>query len=162
MTLPAAKEDAGRLSKLLAVELESARTLLHILEQEHQALVNGESEEISAISEQKQTHIKSFGEQLLLRDRFLTGHQLPTGSAGTDLFVEQVPADSELALRWRQMQELAVRLNDCNEINGGIVALAQRHVRQALNILTCHTEQNSTYGPAGQQMGRSPQSLAKA
>ena len=162
MPLQTTREDGGRLLQLLSAELESARNLLQLLEQEHQVLVKGEAEAIRSISEQKQAQIRLLGEQLLLRDRFLAAHQLPAGKQGTDLFIEQAPASSEIEKCWSQIQELATQLNDRNEVNGGIVALAQRHVRQALNILTCHTEQNTTYGPAGQQTGRSPQSLAKA
>ena len=162
MPLHVTKEDDGRLLQMLSAELESARNLLQLLEQEHQVLIKGEAEAIRSISAHKQTQIKLLSDQLLVRDRFLTAHQLPAGKEGTDLFIQQAPAGSATAKCWAQVQDLATRLNDRNEINGGIVALAQRHVSQALNILTCHTEQNSTYGPAGQQAGRAPQSLARA
>lgn len=160
--MPLAKEDGGQLLLLLSAELESARNLLQLLEQEHQDLIKGDAEAIRSITALKQEQIKLLREQLQVRDRFLAARQLPAGKEGTDLFIEQAPANSAIGQCWNRVQELATRLNDRNEVNGGIVALAQRQVRQALNILTCHTEQNSTYGPAGQQTGRSPQSLAKA
>ena len=154
-------EDGGHLLRLLSAELESSQKLLQLLEQEHQVLIKGDAEAIHAISRQKQVQIQLLGEQLLARDRFLATHQLPAGNEGAELFIEQSAESSEIKQCWNQIQQLATQLNDRNEVNGGIVALAQRHVRQALNILTCHTEQNSTYGPAGQRSGRSPQSLAK-
>jgi len=155
------KEDCGRLQRLLSAELESARELLQLLAQEHQILIKGEADAIRSISELKQAQIKLLGDQLLMRDRFLLAQQLPVGKRGTDIFIQQVAESSAIEKCWHQLQELAAQLNDRNEVNGGIVALAQRHVRQALNILTCGSEQNDTYGPAGQHSGRSPQSLAK-
>ncbi|MCB1867450.1 MAG: flagellar protein FlgN [Gammaproteobacteria bacterium] len=154
-------EGSGRLQQLLSAELESTGKLLELLEQEHQLLVNGEAEEIRAISAQKQAQTMLLREQLLVRDRFLAAHRLPSGKEGTDLFIGQTDSDSAIRQCWSKVQALATQLNYRNEVNGGIVALAQRHVREALNILTCHTDQESTYGPAGQRMGRSPQSLAK-
>ena len=161
MPLSTTREDGRRLLQLLSVELESARNLLHLLAQEHQILVTGDAAAIRSISAQKQSQIKLLGEQLLLRDRFLATHQLPAGKHGTDLFIDQVDENSELSQCWSQIEQLATQLNDRNEVNGGIVALAQRQVHQMLNILTCHTEQNTTYGPAGEQTSRLPQSLAK-
>ncbi|MCB1829592.1 MAG: flagellar protein FlgN [Gammaproteobacteria bacterium] len=161
MPLPVSTSDSRQLLQMLAAERKTAGELLRLLEQEHRVLVQGEAEAIRSISLQKQAQINQLGEQLQQRDRFLAVRALPAGKAGTDLIVELLPADSEIDECWRQLQALAAQLNDRNEVNGGIVALAQRHVRQALNILTCHTEQNTTYGPAGQQTGRMPQSLAK-
>lgn len=161
MPLPVTADDSRQLLQMLSAERETAGKLLRLLEQEHQVLVKGEAEAIRSISEQKQAHINLLGEQLRQRDKFLAVRRLPAGKAGTDLFIQLLPADSAIEACWSQIQALAEQLNDRNEVNGGIVALAQRHVRQALNILTCHTEQNATYGPAGQQTGRAPQSLAK-
>jgi len=151
----------GQLMQLLSAELERARNLHQTLEQERQILVKGDPSAIRSISEKKQAQISALGEQLLLRDRFLAAHQLPAGKEGTELFIKQMADGSGVEKCWNQIQQLAIELNDRNEVNGGIVALAQRHVHQALDILTCQTEKNPTYGPAGQQTNRSPQSLAK-
>ena len=155
------RKEIQQLSELLSAELESACKLLALLEQEHQLLVKGEAEAIRSISEQKQAQIRQFNGQLLVRDRFLTVHQLPPGREGTDLFLQEIPQEESIRKCWSQIQKLAAELNDRNEVNGTIVALAQRHVRQALNLLTGRTDQSNTYSPAGQQSAQLPQSLAK-
>lgn len=161
MSTTASSVHGERLLQLLSAELQSAESLLDLLQQEHQLLISGEAEAIRAISVKKHTQIQLLSEQLLTRDRFLKTLQLPNGKEGIELLIQQSGGSSPLARVWEQVQKLAAELHDRNEINGGIVALAQRHVRQALNLLTCHSEQNSTYGRAGQQANRGPHSLAK-
>ncbi|MCB1759823.1 MAG: flagellar protein FlgN [Gammaproteobacteria bacterium] len=147
---------------MLAAEAESGEALMQVLEQEHQLLVKGEAEEIRAISKQKQLLVRRMAELLLARDRFLTALGLPSGREGTGQLVEYAHPTAELELAWKRIEQLAPRLHEQNEINGGIVALAQRHVRAALDILTNQNEQSPTYGRSGLADGRSPQSLAKA
>jgi flagellar biosynthesis/type III secretory pathway chaperone len=152
-----------QLQGALAAEAESAETLMGVLKQEHQVLVKGEAEDIRTVSKQKQILVKQMAEQLLARDRFLLALGLPSGREGAAYFVECAHPAPELERAWQQIERLAPKLLDQNEINGGIVSLAQRHVRAALDILTNNqNEQSPTYGRSGISAGRSPQSLAKA
>lgn len=150
-----------RLLQLLSAELQSAESLFELLQQEHRLLISGEAEAIQNISARKHAQIKQLSEQLLTRDRFLKTLQLPRGKEGIELFIQLTEESGSIRRCWEQIQKLAAELRDRNEVNGGIVTLAQRHVRQALNLLTCHSENNTTYGRAGQQANRGPHSLAK-
>ena len=153
---------ADQFQRLLSAELGSAEQLMRVLEREHQLLIQGDADEIRAVSREKQTLVREMTQQLLVRDRFLERLGLPTGNEGAGRFIECADTAAGLQQIWQQIGRLAPQLHDQNEINGGIVAAAQRHVREALNILIDQNEQCPTYGPGGSAAGRSPQSLAKA
>ncbi|MCB1851515.1 MAG: flagellar protein FlgN [Gammaproteobacteria bacterium] len=161
MPLAANHEFCDRLLQLLKAELESSRQLLLILQQEQSALIDGEAEHICSINDMKQRQINLLGEQLLKRDHLLTALQLPAGKTGTEQCIALTAENSELENCWNQLQQLALQLKMRNEVNGGMVVQAQRHVRQMLNILTCQSDQSTTYGRGGAEKLRLPQSLAR-
>ena len=161
MPLAVTRVHSDRLLQLLKAELESSHQLLQILQQEQNALIDGSAERIGTISELKQRQINLLGEQLLTRDHLLAALQLPTGKNGTEQCIALAAENSELGNCWKQLQQLALQLKMRNEVNGGMVVQAQRHVRQMLNILTCQSDQSTTYGRGGAEKLRLPQSLAR-
>lgn len=151
------------ITRLLSREIDCARILLQTLERENQALTRGEVEEIEAVSALKQQQMQQLQQLLLMRDRFLEHHDLTPGKPGTEQLLERFGQPDNARALWQDLQELAARLREQNEINGGIVALGHQHVRQALDLLTGRCSGNDTYGPAGNRHpARLQHSLAKA
>ena len=161
MTAPPATISA--LSEMLPAELECAGKLLDTLAAEHAALIRGDADAISAASSLKLEQMKAFQCLLSERNRYLARFGFPPGREGTEALLESGPADRPTRENWEKLQKMALRLRDGNDLNGGIVALEQRHVQQALDILTGRVMENQTYGPAGGRgSGHQSNSLAKA
>lgn len=161
MTAPPA--NISPLSQILPAELDCARKLLDTLAVEHAALIRGDADSISAASSLKLQQMKEFQRLLSERNRFLARLGFPPGKEGTEALLESGPTDHATRENWEELQQLALRLRDGNDLNGGIVALEQRHVQQALDILTGRAGETQTYGPAGgRSAGHQPNSIAKA
>ena len=151
------------LSSHLEAELGCARTLLVTLEREYAALTGSDPEEIEQVTSRKQQHMVEMTALLAHRDHFLKQQGLSPGKAGTEELISHTSDDSVAARNWQALQKVASKLQRRNETNGGIIAMGQRHVKQALDIITGHTGESNTYGREGnQQARRSPQTLAKA
>jgi len=151
------------LSRHLESELKCAQALLITLEHEYDALMGSDPEQIEQVSARKQQQMIEMTALLAERDHFLRQHTLAPGKAGTEALIGHSSDNSPAVGIWQALQEMASKLRLCNETNGGIIALGQRHVQQALNIVTGHTGESNTYGREGnQQLRRSPQTLAKA
>lgn len=156
-------EQIRQIEHILTVELESAQKLDRILVKEHRALTNGDPEQILASADDKQKQMQETLKHLTERNRFLQTLNLSPGKAGIEKFLEALPADSSVGTLWRQLEQLANTLREHNEVNGGIVSLAQRHTRQALDILSGKLYSSDTYGPSGdRQSGPSAPPIAKA
>ncbi len=151
------------LSRHLESELECAKALLITLEHEYDALTGSDPEVIERVTARKQQQMVEMTALLAHRDHFLRQQGLAPGKAGTEELIGHLSNDSPAIGNWQALEKMASKLQLCNETNGGIIAIGQRHVQQALNIITGHTGESNTYGREGnQQLRRSPQTLAKA
>lgn len=148
---------------LLTAEQACADALLDTVARENHALRTNDTEQIQAISSEKKHGMLQMWECMQQRDKWLSQHKMKTGSAGTISLMEQNPGTRSAKL-WDSLSTTALKLHEQNEINGGIVALSQRHNKQALDILCGRTGgTGSTYGSKGQQnKEHSGHSLAKA
>ncbi len=151
------------LARLLTTELAEATRLLEILQREVDILGRKEPDPLEAVSKEKLSQMQRLARQLVERDRFLTGIGLPKGKTGTDLLLQGMPREHELVARWSELLRLGDQLKKQNEINGNIVAVSQRHIRQALDILSGKTGTPQLYGREGETHSAAQRnSLAKA
>ncbi|PLY16610.1 MAG: hypothetical protein C0631_03160 [Sedimenticola sp.] len=156
-------DQLNQFTSILTVELESAQKLDKILDKEHRALTSGDPEQILAAADDKQRQMQETLKFLTERNRFLQSLQLSPGKTGSEQFLDRLPADVPARALWQEIEALAHVLRDKNEINGGIVSLAQRHTRQALDILSGKMYSSDTYGKGGErQSGPSSPPIAKA
>ncbi len=156
-------EQQQKLAGLIKTELGMASNLQEILQREFDILSGGSPEQIEAISREKLAQMQQLTQQLAIRDQLLTVLRLPPGNEGTNKLIRQLPQEHELHTLWEQLQQLSTELQRQNTINGGIVAIGQRHTRQALDMLQGKNSVPETYGPGGESRTDAiPQSLAKA
>lgn len=161
--MPVSVEKLQVLARLLSDEIESARRLLLTLKQELDALRQGDADSIAEITAQKQRQTLELAQCLESRDHFLAQHALPSGQRGTEAIIDQLPAEAQASVLWRELQSVGRQLRDHNEVNGGIIAHGQRHLRQAVAILSGQSGRGDTYGPEGTcRNGQLSQALAKA
>lgn len=152
-----------QLSQLLAAELQETSQLLEILTEEHQALSSSNPDLIAAISNKKLNATQQVEQNHLKRIQLLTHFGLPSSNEGMESLIKRLPKKSQIVTQWHELQDTAKKLHCQNEINGGIIALTQRHITLALDILSGKANVTTTYGRSGQARAEiTPQHLAKA
>lgn len=151
-------EQQTRLEQLISAELTCAHALKEILQRELSALKSHNAEQVLAISREKQLAVEQMQTHSRQREQFLSSLGAADGKK-----LLRTNANATCADLWRQLEGVAARLRDQNEVNGSILALSQRHNQQALDLLCGRTNSRNTYGAKGQhnQM-QSGHSLAKA
>ncbi len=152
----------SHLTRLLNTELQCANGLISLLEREHQALTGSDPEQIIAISEEKQTRLGQMQQHLADRQGFLGSLGLKGDRETVEALLHQQTNADTLQQTWQQLMTTATRLSNNNQVNGGIITLGHRHIKEALGILTGHNSSNDTYGPEGRQGDPTSRSLAKA
>jgi flagellar biosynthesis/type III secretory pathway chaperone len=152
-----------QLSRLLTAELEAGQQLLGILKEEYKTLSKRDPEQITKLSEAKLKQLQTFEGQLSQRHRFFVGLGLSPEREALEQLFQSPACDTAVINQWQELQQLADSLQRQNEINGGIVALSQRNVAMALDVLTGKDKTTPTYGPSGKASNGQPSSrLAKA
>jgi len=152
-----------QLSRLLTAELAAGQQLLGILKEEYKALSSRDPEQITELSEAKLKQLQAFEGQLSQRHRFFVGLGLSTEREALEQLFQAPNCDSAIISQWQELQQLVDSLQQQNEINGGIVALSQRNVAMALDVLTGKNTSTPTYGRSGKtSSGQASSRLAKA
>ncbi len=149
---------------ILDREINCSTRLLKVLRRENAALKNADTDTLETIVTEKETLLVELDSRVSAHNAFLDEQGLPPGLEGTEKLLDYFANDPRAEKKWSELQELAQACRNLNEINGGIVALSQRHVRKALDILSGNN------GPAGNTYGRcgethsmsSSQSIGKA
>lgn len=158
--MPLSADQLQQLSRLLSAEYAAARSLLEILQKEHQVLKSSDADALMAISEEKQQGVIQMHQCARQREQLV--NRLPEGNSGITRLFGTEPG-SEAARLWRQLGEIGSKLQQQNQINGGIVALSQRHTRQALDILSGRSGNREIYSSRGEyRQMESGKPLAKA
>lgn len=155
-------DQQNQLGQAISAELNFAHTLAEILQREHAALKSHDPDQVLEISREKQQAVAQMQARSAQREHLLASFGIATGTTGIDQLLK---ANSNAAWTdlWRQLGEIAVDLREQNEINGGILALSQRHNKQALDLLCGRTGSRNTYGARGQHnQDGTGHSLAKA
>ncbi len=157
------KATQQQLSQLLAAELKETYRLLDILTEEHQALSSSNPDLIAAISSKKIDAMQQVELHHSKCVQFLAQIGGSSSSEEMALFIARLPKENPIVTQWQELQNLVRKLQRQNEINGGVIALTQRHITIALDILSGKANITATYGPSGQTHSEAiPQHLAKA
>ncbi len=143
-------EQRETISSLVATELAMARTMLELLKNEHKILATGDPETIKSASNQKLEHMRLMEQNISGRNRFLRELGLSTDEHGIEQAVAATTHDRQLHSNWSELKTTAKQLKRQNEINGGIIAIGQRRVKQALDILSGKENLTGTYSQHGE------------
>lgn len=152
-----------RLLHILQQEKEQTRLLLDLLEQEFQLLKSNPGKALEELLARKRQQLKQVEQSTSAHHRFLQQQGLASNRGGTERYLEQCRDNPSLQAAWGDYLELLQACRKQNETNGGAVALNQRQVNQALNLLLGLGEGNKTYGRSGESRPSRPSStLGKA
>lgn len=138
------------LASLIASELEMAESMLELLKNEHAALTAENPDSIKAASQEKLQHMQLMEQNIRQRNQFLQRLELTTDEQGIETAVAAAGQSSQLNSNWNNLKEIAKELQKQNEINGGIIAIGQRRIKQALDILSGKESLTGTYSQNGE------------
>jgi flagellar biosynthesis/type III secretory pathway chaperone len=148
--------------RILSQETEQAKSLLELLKQEFELLKSAPGKPLETLQAEKREQLKQVEQAVSAHHQFLKQQGLTNDRQGTEQYVETCSDNPALSSAWEEYLEILQACQKQNEINGGAVALNQRQVNQALNLLLGLNE-DKTYGRSGESRpGRPSKSLGKA
>lgn len=135
--------DLTRLQRVIDDEAALLGEFVALLEQEERLLVDGQTDSLLALADQKT--------QVYRRLQFLHDERtrIVSRSRQPDLqtLLTQAPA---AASGWSKVLELAAEAQRRNAINGQLIAERMKHNQAALSVLLAAADQPQLYGPDGQ------------
>lgn len=143
------------LTQLLTKQTSLAQKLLDKLTDEHEVLSSNDSDSLDRVVEQKQVLMQQLETGMTTINHALSEQGFSADISGLDSLLQQLPENTPLHRQWHKLQELAKQCQEKNMVNGGIVCLKQRHIRQALDILTGNQSSKNTYDKQGEVDTRS-------
>lgn len=164
--------DAQSLKQLVGVldqQMLAAQALTLLLSRERTLLTGEDAAAVEAAAAEKATLLNRIESLETDRRRVLAiaGHgataaemnrisRAPAGGAPASALQLQVGE------RWQRLIDLMQQCREANEVNGAIVGLKQRQIRQLLNILRTGREDDLTYGRGGRTQSGTARGLARA
>ena len=138
------------LSNLIEEELEMAGAMHGLLENEYEALTDGDPELITAISRKKLEQLRKMEQHLGKVNLYLLELGLTADTSGAEQAIARTGPDSRIQSKWDELRSMEIKLQRQNEINGGIITIGQRRVKQALDILSGKSGLTGTYSQEGE------------
>jgi flagellar biosynthesis/type III secretory pathway chaperone len=153
-----------QLTLLFFTELAGVRNLLHCLKQEYEALAGGDPDSIAECVARKRDLMQPVQQNLVDRTNFIRSELGKMADADDfSTRIQALETSDPLAGQWQLLQELSMKLQEQNDINGKIISFGQQHARHSLDILTGCSAYDHTYGPRGNRsQERQSHTLAKA
>jgi flagellar biosynthesis/type III secretory pathway chaperone len=139
-----------RLAELLQQEQSGTRRLLTELERQQQSLASAQPELIEASALASAQHIQTLEALEKQRNALAARLGYSGDNDGMAQLIRWCDYDGTLAQQWRRLLETARRCRDCNQVNGAVVDINRRRVRQALGILRGQLSEAELYGRSGQ------------
>lgn len=131
-------------------ERQAADSLLQLLRQEQAALVDGDVERLSTLTDEKAKAAAHMAQLAKRRHELLAAAGFaPTESGMQDWLASSHPTASDKKA-WDALLTIASNANECNRINGLLIGQHMARNQVALNILQGNAENGGMYGPNGQ------------
>jgi flagella synthesis protein FlgN len=133
----------------LVAEREALTDFVMLLKTEQQALIEGQSDQLLALSELKTSAVQTLSKLANSRKIDMAPHTAAIQAAGITAWL-QAHAPGSLS-PWQEVQQLAEQLQQLNRTNGMLIQTKLRLNQQALTVLhSAATNSNALYGADGQ------------
>lgn len=141
---------SASIADLIAAELGVLQQFVDILQREQSALIDGHTDTLMALAEDKVRHAEQLAVLNKDRDVRLRSAGLGEGGAGMKAWraLGNIPAKTQNDLA--AVTELAQQARQLNDLNSKLVVDRLQHNQQALNVLLAAAKQSTLYGPDGQ------------
>jgi len=142
-------EHLQALTKQVTKQTACAQQLLEKLLSEHDILIAADADSLEKVVEEKQALLKQLESGMTNITQSISEHGFAADFSGINTLLQQLPENTPLHRQWDKLQNLAQQCKQKNEVNGGIVSLKQRHIRQAIDILKGAPPRKNTYDKQG-------------
>src|ERR1017187_9587993 len=123
-------------------ERDALRLLVSLLEAEQKILIDGNVEQLLALSDSKINAVQELGGLANARKNFLLAHDSEIKAHGLDAWLQAIDAVS-LPI-WQDIQKTVEQMQNFNRTNGTLIQTKLRYNQQALAVLLNAT--NTTHG----------------
>ncbi|MBW8328530.1 MAG: flagellar protein FlgN [Thiobacillus sp.] len=141
----------GSTTLLAGLKRENAawQALLQVMQEEEQALVNGDADRLAVLNTAKLTQLQSLGDHAQSRLAALRAAGHTPDHPGMDAWLAQ-HGQAEHRTRWQQLCGMEQEAQAMNQRIGSLIELRLSSTRQALNVLIhSATSQGGLYDNAG-------------
>lgn len=160
-------QSLNTLNTVLARQVEAAQALEQLIARERSLLTGEDAAAVEAVASEKAALLNRIEALETDRRQVLAMAGLGLNGPAMERLIRgqsplPAPARAETGRLWSALVAAMERCRDGNDVNGAIVGLRQRQVRQLLNILRTGREDELTYGPSGRAGSGSARGLARA
>jgi flagellar biosynthesis protein FlgN len=143
------KNPAGSLGE----ELKAGNTLLLLLKQEQEFLINADVDGLTKLTEEKTKTVALMTTLAQGRHRMLGNAGFEASEAGMQTWLKTVAPATANA--WKELLGLAQQAKEINRTNGLLIGQHMARNQSALNVLQGSPQSGNLYGPNGQATGQS-------
>lgn len=126
--------NAAAFLQQLSREHEAWLALLDLLEEEEKALVRGDGDRLTALTEPKLLRVQEIGRFVEARNGFLSAGRYPADHGGMAEWIAHSGKD-EAARLWQTLCDCEMRARRLHERIGILLDMRMSATRQALNVL---------------------------
>lgn len=135
-------------------ERQAADSLLQLLRQEQAALVDGDVERMSTLTDDKAKSASRMAQLAKSRHELLASAGFAPTEAGMQEWLTSVHATAADKTAWDALLAVAANANELNRINGLLIGQHMARNQVALNILQGNADSGGIYGPNGQSANK--------
>lgn len=133
-------------------EHKAAHSLLELLKQEQQHLINADIDGLTKLTEEKAKVITQMSELAKSRHRALAMAGFPAEEAGMQEWLNSGAAMATASESWTELLALAQSAKELNRVNGLLIGKHMARNQQALNVLQINVQGANFYGQNGRSM----------
>lgn len=131
-------------------EHQAVNSLLQLLKQEQSALVDGDVDRLTKITEEKAKVASHMSQLAKQRHGMLKSAGFEASEVGMKAWLISEHATAEDKEAWSELLATAEKANELNRVNGLLIGQHMARNQGVLNILQGNSENGGIYGPNGQ------------
>jgi flagella synthesis protein FlgN len=139
-----------RLDECLREEIHAMASLAKLLKIEETALVDGNVNDLSRLTQDKSQLIIHLSKLEVERKTCLDQHGYSSDTKGMQDYISSAPSTSMALEDWSKLLQLSEQAKETNRTNGVLINRQFSRNQTALNILQKNNPTGSLYGPTGQ------------
>jgi flagellar biosynthesis/type III secretory pathway chaperone len=140
-------------------EADFVERFVRILENERARLIEGRTEALAAIVEEKEILAARLNELTQRRNRYLLEHGFTSDTRGMEAWLARHPEYGDALAVWQRTLSLAAQAKELNHLNEQLIRTHIQHIRQALEILLRKENPLNLYGSDGRSTALGDQQI---
>ncbi|GAB4393025.1 MAG: hypothetical protein Tsb005_09550 [Gammaproteobacteria bacterium] len=146
--------DSQQSIELLEASVSATEQLIQLMLEERDALANHQIDTLNKITQDKIPVLETLGHYQQQLETLITLHQFSFDHAGLEAYIKQyIPTEQQpvATKRWEQLQANLQQCQHLNRVNGRVLHITNKNMRELEKILFNITPEDRTqsYSPSG-------------